>query len=694
MKFIKVLIVLIMLLSIFAALIPAISAERDSLKVIITAEDRIYHPGDTIFIEVMVYDKGVLTTPDEIFVKVETHRHDPDEEVIMSEISTGVFQGSYEILDDDHHAYFDVYVEKGTDTDGAELNIQIVTAQLELYMHFAHQSNACAWPGDSLTATITSRYRGDAVDIDDFAFLRLEHPDDEVTDLNSTWISIGTYWVTFTIPEVNESGYYELQAHATYAGAHAEAHSYIAVNVLRVWYRFETLAGSTATFTLGVADENGKGVPNAEVTFFSPQEISGTTNEEGTAIFSLTNVWNGIHVNGNVAANGLNQSFYGNIYTSGWQETPNPSHNSFDVIYQGEEYIYKSGSSITRSYTAYNSSVPMQNMELYYYIISEGMDMELYEGHLIPDEGSHIDGALEVIKTGNVTTDQLGGFSISFKAPSHQGYVYIYFESGIPRHPQNYNPHSRTTYDYDDELVYEEDFDYVFISKGELWSAESIEIETDPLVVGGKTKITVKTSKALGDGDEIFAKWMPGIPTSGLYIDEFESQWVSWVDGGNCIFLERKNDKEYRGETVIPDFMSDDGEYSIITGYIDGDTGYPNVNNIALKEGESAGEKDLDMIVMALLLGAVAFVLIGLGLGAFVMDKKTGIGPGVQSGEGLSSQDVQSPPSEQISPPSEMQPPMEASDQPPQFNSSLLENQSNPDQSYELQNNPPPPPPD
>lgn len=620
MKVVKGITALIIVLLILG-FVPMASAERDSLNVIIVAEDKIYKIEDTILIEVRVYNKGVPVDADEIQVTLDTHWQGTDIEIEMSPISTGVYQATYQIQSGDHHAWFSVYVVKGTDNDWAELSIDIFQDQLVLDIHFANQNHAYLWPGESVTATITTRYRGDLIDVDEFTFLRLVYPSDEMADLNLTSRSTGIYKVTCHIPDMSDNGVYELEAHATYANAHAEANAHITVNVLNVWYRLESIAGNTATFTLGVSDENGDGVPNAEITITQPQELTGITNEEGTTIFSLTGIYNGIHVIGQVSGNGKNQSFDGHIYTTDPQETPNPAHHSFDVIYEGNEYIYESGSSITRSYKAYNSTIPLQNREIYYYITMQGMDMKVEDNDIYPVDGSHIDGAARILKTGMVITDQLGGFSISFTAPSYQGYVYLYFEAGIPKHSYNYHPHSLPSYDHDDELVYEEDRDVLFISKGDLQNAENVKMESDPLKIGGKTKVTIKTLDSLGDQDRLIAKWMPSKPTSGMYIDELESDWVCWVEGGNMIFLEKDGDK-YEGRTVIPDFMSDEGDYTIVAGYVDGETGYPYVNHATLKEGESIGGSDDELVVLILLFAAIAFVLLALAFGAFVSEDK------------------------------------------------------------------------
>ncbi len=628
MNLVKGITTLFIVLLMLGYLLPPATAESDSLKVIIIAEDITYEPDDTIQIEVHVFDKGVLSDADDVNVTLDTNWQGTDIAITMSRVQTGVYQGSYQIQSDDHHAWFSTRAVKGDNSDEEDLFIDIVDDQLELDIHFDHQSKAYAWPGDSLTATLKTRYRGDLVDVDDFTYIRLIDPSDDITDLTNTWISEGSYQITFTIPNATENGDYELEVRATYANAHANANALITVNVMTVWYNLNSIGGSTATFTLGVADEMGKGVADATITITQPQHLTGTTGEDGTAIFSLTGIWNGVHVAGSVTSSGMEQSFNGNIYITDYSEILDPTHRNFDVIYVGSEYIYNAGSSVVRSYKAYNSTVPLQNKEIYYYITLEGMDIGIYDGHLLPDNNDrHIDGSVQVVDSGIVTTNQLGDFSVSFKAPSAQGLVNIHFEAGIPRHPYNYDPPERSGYDPDDELVYEEDFDSdMFISKGDLWNADSVTIESDPLIVGGKTKVTIKTSQALDDGDELFAKWMPGIPKTGLYIDDFESDWVCWVDGGNSIFLTKNhNDKEYTGYTVIPDFMSNDGNYTIVAGPIDGTTGYPNINHVSLKKGESAGEKGLDLSLLLALIAVFVVIIIIIALVAFTRDK--GVSP-------------------------------------------------------------------
>jgi hypothetical protein len=622
MKYLKGITLVVLLLFVSAVFVPLSTAERDSLKVIILVEDAQYKLGDNVTVEVQVYDAGVLVTADDVDVVVQTHWHGDEHDIFVEEISTGIYRGEYQIQEDDSHLWFSAVAEYSSDDDSAETWVEIHEERLELNIHFSHQSQAYLWPGESATATLTTEYRNEPVDVDDFRYVRLADSEDTYTELEYERISEGVYETEILIEEGSENMEYTLEAYAEYANAHTQAYASIIVNVLTVWYRLEEVAGSTATFTLGVADSNGKSVPNAEIFITYPEEENQFTNEEGLALISLTGIHNGRTVRGHVIAGELVQSFEGQIYIEDPEEEETPAHNRFDVIYQGEDFLYSAGSKITRDYKAYDYSVPHSNSDIFYYITMEETDFIVMEGSYFDDYG-HYSGTSRVVKIGSVTTSLLGDFKISFTAPKKQGLINIYFESGIAQNEQNYHPQTNPEYDGDDDLVYEDDSDYVFINKGDLWDSSSVKINSDPLVVGGKTDVDVTFSETPEDDDELFAQWMSGNPSGPQYIDDQDSTWVSWVEGGNVIQLkETNNPKEYKGTTVIPEFMENDGDYTIIAGEMDGETGFPYANHATLKEGESAGDQNMDLLVLILVGGAVLVILIILGFGAFTEKEK------------------------------------------------------------------------
>jgi hypothetical protein len=307
-----------------------------------------------------------------------------------------------------------------SNSDTNSLYSFIYEEHLELDIHFTHQSTAYLWPGDSVRATLITKYRGEAVDVDEFTYLRLVDSQETITELESYRKSEGVYQVVLTMDEITENMEYSLEARALYANAHATARADIVVNVLTVWYRLETHAGNTATFTMGVADKFGKVVPNAKINIEHPQNLRHTTDENGLALVSLIGIYNGVTVRGVVESEDLTQSFQGRVQWEEEYEIQAPSHSGFDVVYDGEDYIYSSGSKVTRNYRAYNSSIPLSSSDIYYYITLQDSDLIFGYDEYAPDGWDHTQTS-RVIKTGVVTTSNLGEFSVAFTAPQAQG---------------------------------------------------------------------------------------------------------------------------------------------------------------------------------------------------------------------------------------------------------------------------------
>jgi hypothetical protein len=618
MKYNKGITLVVLLFFVCAAFVPATSADRDSLKVIIFTENTEFKAGENITVEVRVYDAGELTEADELEVTVQTHRYGDRKFIDMEEISAGVYRGGYQIEDEDYQLFFSAWASSGPDDDEAGLYADVYEGRLELDIHFSHQSEAILWPGESARATITTSYRDEPVDVDFFRYVRLADSEDNEVELVYDRVSEGVYETEVEIQEdITENIEFRLEAYGEYANAHAQSYASVVVNVLTVWYRLEEVVGNTATFTIGVADSKGKSVSNAEVQINYPYNERKYTDEDGLALFSLTGIHSGTSVMGHVEIGELTQEFEGEIYIEDPEEQEVPDHDGFDVIYTGDDFMYSAGSKVSRDYKAYNNSIPLSNAEIIYYITLVETEFILSEEYIPHDYSDYLTTS-KIIKTGTASTSLLGNFKISFTAPSKQGLVAIHFESGIEQNDYNYDPPLETDHDHDDDLVYEEDYDFIFINKGNLWDSSSVKINSDPLKVGGKTTVSVTLDEEPSGNDELFAKWMAGTPTSSLYRDELDSEWIPWVEGGNTIFLEEtKNPREYEGKSIIPEFMEDGGDYTLVAGEMDGDSGIPYANHATIKEGESAGDSNMDILILILLGGAVLIILIILGFGAF-----------------------------------------------------------------------------
>lgn len=578
--------------------------EMDSLVVVMTTDKTSYVPGDEITIEIRVYENTVLADAD----YVNLTRMYTWTDINTTHVSTGLYTATYTSGDHDHSAHFEVDVTKGTDHETGELYIRFADDDLFIDITYNDQSMAYASPGDTVTATIKTTYRGGLVDVDEFTELRLLHPDDNRTNLTETRVGVGTYEVDITIPDTNTSTEHILEVEAEYAGDHEYTESIITVNLFTVWYHEEERTGNTVTFKLGVADMTGASIQGANIVLTDPDDKTGTTGADGTALFTLTDLWGTELVEGYATYEGKNQSFRGVITI----EHDGPQDHELDIIYQGGEELYTTGQSISRSYKAYNDTEPLSNKEIFYYVAMAPQNTAFTIS--TPHNGI-VHGNMHQIKAGTVTTGQLGDFTVSFTLPSYTGIVSVYFEGAMPLNPPHnvHNNPGHRQYDLDDDMVYEEILDEFMVYKGEFEDSPAVDISAEPLVVGGSAEMSVEAT--IGDG-MIFAALIPGGAPGDDFVDH-EAPWDCWVDGGDRIMLEETSPGMYTGDVVIPGFMDED-EYTIVAGYAD-ESGAMYFDQVALEEGEGTGilggseESDL-MLLILILVVIIAVLILVIGL--------------------------------------------------------------------------------
>ena len=164
-------------------------AENDSLHVIMTAEDRHYSVGDTISVEVRVYDKGVLTDASNITISISQHYGDPTE-LDYTNDETGIYVVTYTVkaADNHHdlHFYYDVSIGQDReyiDHHHEALEIHVYSVQDTVDVSFNGQELIAARPGDTITATILVRTGDTPIPITGFDHLYIEDQDGNQQDL-------------------------------------------------------------------------------------------------------------------------------------------------------------------------------------------------------------------------------------------------------------------------------------------------------------------------------------------------------------------------------------------------------------------------------------------------------------------------------------------------------------------------------
>lgn len=567
--------VILSILMLVCAIMPQAAAFNDSLEVIVTVEKGAKQPGSELHITAHVFDLGSYVTADEISVEVGPY---PSTEVNLTETQTGIYTGSYTIKPEDMTLTIMATAEKGTDSEMSYTVVDLEeevedVVDFEVDVSLDDQEDYQAEPGDAVEITVTVKENGTLVDPDTFALYINEN------SLPYTEIGNGTYTATYNVPSaLTKGGIYEIGAHAQKDDMEDFDGDSFYVLFFMICYHNITKTNTSSTFDIYVSDMNGDAVVGATVSFRYDHDDDdgtprmskqGTTDNEGKAEFTITHEdVSYIEVEGTVSHGGKSQEFDGTISVPGGIDflPDGPSEDGFDVVDMEALKSYKSGTSVTKQYTAYMDGIPWANKSIYYCLV---------EGY---------SPAYDVIKQGSVDTDDNGRFSVSFNAP--QELSFIYFETGRPKTGEDF------FYDEDDDLVYEEDNEIIITSSGvdslfTDWD-DSVSVSVDTLMVGGPTKVRVSGSSIPADA-RVVAAWFVG--DADEYLETmtgiaFRIDWECWTGMPGIILS--KSDGEYVGEILLPEFMPQDEDYTVIAGWTTTD-GDPHLNYVVLKPGESGG---------------------------------------------------------------------------------------------------------
>ena len=628
MRYAKTAVIIVLLAMIAGQCLQMADGERDSLHVQLTTDMKEYRVGDTITVDLHVFEKGEYMDADDIVVQVQAYWHDPPENLTAEHVSTGHYRFSHIVEDGDAYANFIVSVDRGQDHETAFLEIDVTHNELMVDIFFQNQKYLTTAPGQEVTAEVLLHYKGNAVNADGWREVALEGPDDYYKNCSAELASTGEYRVTFTMPDADEDGEYALVVHPEYANLHTYMEAPLYLNVFSVWYRQLSVTGNTVTCYFGVSDWDGMGVANANVFLDLNNPVQGTTGTNGTALVTIPNAYNDQHIHGWVTADGKNQSISGVLVLE--DEGLDPAHHRFDVLYAGDETdgIYDAGQEITRKYRAFNDTVPLQNKDIHYYIVFQDVtvDKTMFSGM---DYSTLFEGYSEVIAHGTAKSNDLGNFFITVTSPERQGVLHYFFESGMPMHGYNYNPNSHPHYDHDDDLVYEDGNGYysgpedgVFVTTTPIWDDTSIGISTTEVLLGDSTTVTLDLGKTLEKDDIVFASWYVGELDSPATLGEFtDLEWTYWTQAGNLIqFKPGTSPGIYKGELNLPEFLSENDTITIMAGYVDEDG--PHMANSVVEVGSTVkdtGDKEeeseddsgsyLWIIAIVVVIAIVAIVL-------------------------------------------------------------------------------------
>ena len=585
-------------------------AENDSLHVIMTVDDRHYAVGDTVTVEVQVYDNGELVEPTNITLGVSQH-HEFNNPIMMNLTNdgTGIYSATYTVKanDNHHNLYFFSEVWNGPDNEIVDhyhdaLVIDVYSVGDTVDVSFNGQEMVNARPGDVVTATILVRTGDTPIPITGFDHLYVEDSDGDRQNLTYRTESTGIYMADYIVPDVVASTSYEVYADPADVGDHDSA--IIVVNVLDVWYH-KLISGTTTSFELCVAGTDGVAVEGASFWFQRngwPNDIyTGTTNASGKSLVHVTDVYGTETFSGYVLADGLNQTIQGAVIN---QVADEPDHDDFDIIWEGSQTMFEVGRDISIPYSAYDSTVPAGDKTIYYYVEALGTDFTLFSGNY----GDHVESAREVVAAGSVTTSPTGKFNLEFEAPDEQCALEIRFEV-----PLAHADFPNEEYDNDDSRYYDAWPEHQWNTNGFVFYAYDGDLDGsgDVGISGGSFKPggsgTVAVSMEPGTGNQVMAFWGIG-DTSLEDTDNYDPEWLSWNPAGNVLMLQTNDDGKLEGNFYVPEFI-EDSDVTVVSGYVDAD-GIPHFDSKTIASGGLSYNMWLLIIIVLVVVIAIVAVVI------------------------------------------------------------------------------------
>ncbi len=572
-----------------AGFISPVAGENDSLHVVLVVEDRNYSVGDSMTVQLRVYNSGALAnvaSPDDAYLGVSTnYNFNNPTNLTLTNSGTGIYTGSYTIkaADNNHNLYFFYEVTIGNDHEETAnyvtaLVIPVYAIQDTVDVSFCGQDMVPAKGGDVLTATILTKTGTSPIPVTGFNQLYVEAPGGQRQNLTFTTVETGIYNAAFTVPQISVSGIYEIVAQPMGMGDQDSAMIY--VNVLDVWYHRLSVTGNTVSFEVCVADMSG--VPVAGANFYIRRgewphdEFTGVTNASGKAMVYVPDVYGQTGFGGYALAGGLNQTISG-VVTNFVEE--DPDNNGFDILWEGTETIFGPDEDVSIPYGAYDSQIPAASKTINYYITARGTDFAMMFGG-----GDHVDGAREVLAAGTLLTNNLGKFSLDFTTPEVQCAIEVRLEVPLDR-----ADFGDQVYDLDDDMHYSVWPPNHWDTEGFVFYAYEGNLDGDGDVgIGGGgfnpgEAGTIDVSLSVNSGDPIVALWGIG-EWSMDSMDRTDPEWMSWVPAGYMIRLEQTESGKYQGTFLVPEFIEDQ-DITVVAGYQDSADGTPHFDAKTISPG-------------------------------------------------------------------------------------------------------------
>ncbi|MEM3396541.1 MAG: hypothetical protein QW620_01780 [Thermoplasmata archaeon] len=372
--------------------------------VLIASFDRqgVYHTGETLNLTIFAYLGETPMDLDEIYVNLTDIYGSNLLPLNPTKISTGKYLVQYTLTSDDLEKRFMIVGNVSGVKKVIYLSLPFDSPTV-VYISFPDEDAIPLVPGKNVRFNVECYQNATLTQPENIvAFLETEGSQ---KPLNLSKEGEGRYSGNFIVPSLNKSANFKITASARIKGKIEMSSVSLDYIPLSVWYHSVRISENSASFDLGLCDQNGRGVPNATILLNYTTDLGsekkwaqGFTNAEGIAHFYLApevimNPY--IYVWGKAQSNELETNFMLSIPLS----TTERASSGFDVLVHNSTYL--NGSLIING-TVYNNTKPFTNSNFFYFLNNWG------EVH------------------GNFSTDPNGNFSIQIKKLEEK-YIHPYF---------------------------------------------------------------------------------------------------------------------------------------------------------------------------------------------------------------------------------------------------------------------------
>jgi hypothetical protein len=518
-----------------------------------------YGVGDTVTFTVHVVEEGEYITPDSIEAERSMGNALP-----IQEIATGMYTIDYRISERDMAGSspgFTISVRatlNRTGWDGEPVDIILYKGAgigyprpFELDLSIDEVADMHPSPGDTVEFTITTRFEGEPVDLEDPPYVSVVYNmsswDRPLAIHSGTGLYKGSFMVSSTEGElltVSASGAYG-QDFLRYGASDREE---ISVELLHVWGHVVDILPYKTTVELVFTDTDGSPAAGADVdlewmywmvAWYKPKYASGTTDDAGRLILQIRHpdideeIPNVI-VDGIVRWGNLTQRFQGDLWVQDFQYWSRAATWELDVVVETPQPL-PLGEVVTLEHTATVNGTPVVDRDIFVYI---------WDHH-------------DLLYTGRVGTDSQGRFSFDLDIPA-----------SLPGGPLHAFVYAWYQYDLDGQM--KRDVKHLTIGDYSRW--DRFDLMLDPAATNSvepyavNRSLSVSLNHAWADGIDEAAYLLWGIGPVPDWKNVSNLEWESWNHGSrNALRMVPLNwsGGAYVGSIELPDFLTASSEIFI-----------------------------------------------------------------------------------------------------------------------------------